>query len=63
MKPSPTTPSNRIVSSVKDKAVIALTRVYVEAGLPPPAAFEAALADYADFEKNRRLKDRPLCAA
>jgi hypothetical protein len=63
MKPSPTPPSNRTVSSVKDKAVIALISIYVEAGLPLLAAFEAAMADYADFEKNRQVKERPLCAA
>ena len=43
MKPSPTPPSNRTVSSVKDKAVIALISIYVEAGLPLLAAFEAAM--------------------
>jgi hypothetical protein len=63
MKPSPMTPRNRTVNSVKHSAVVALTRIYLEAGLPFPAACKAALADHADFEKNRKLKDRPLCAA
>ena len=63
MKPLPTTPRNRTANSTKHNAVVALTRIYIEAGLPLIAAFEAAMADYIDFEKNGKLDDRPLCAA
>ena len=55
-------PANLRIPVVKHNAITALARIYVEAGLPPPAAFKAASADYAGFEEEGET-EQSLCSA
>ncbi|MEA3211939.1 MAG: hypothetical protein QOE70_4996 [Chthoniobacter sp.] len=50
------------IPAPRRRSITALARIYLEVGLPLPAAVQAAIADYASFGEDEE-PDQSLCAA